>query len=520
MPEHKRETRLARLQRYLAQLTTFKALNRDAIPTNLRAKFGPTYTTDDLFSVVALPQKLTALPAAPFLVTAVTEALRASLRYRPITSLVAGEADEFCAQHARVFGSTIMTSDSDLLIHDVGHDGKVILLKDLQHDGSSLNALQFHPAKLAHDWDLGTLLPLAFAIKNHRRRSFNDFLTIARCQKMDDPEYARFVSEYITDPPVQAPLVVAVLASDTGYPASVWHNLDSRVSEFVHQTRSLWLQQEAQISEDTHVVEYDMYLGFLFDDSSRASAWNAGSQLRRLGYSLLCASSLKSARVVEYDRRGLLITPIGVSLLDGRDSMAACSIKITELLDKLLPILDHTPVEKWRFVGTYLVMKELKEDGRAVPAKSDARVLLLSGAHQGTWPSIHFSAILQAVLYSFRILQQLSRVFLALYSKNHAMVGLVELLTHLQLRLGTLPQVRDLFLPVMPSELDVEALQKSYEAVDKLFDMVGVQEDSAAAPSKKEGKKRKKNAQPTSTAAKSAQATKKASNMYAALADT
>lgn len=56
-----------------------------------------------------------------FLVPAIIDALRKHEQYWGVTRLVSGEADRFCAEDVCKQGGTVLTSDSDLLVHNFGH---------------------------------------------------------------------------------------------------------------------------------------------------------------------------------------------------------------------------------------------------------------------------------------------------------------------------------------------------------------------------------------------------------------
>lgn len=49
-----------------------------------------------------------------------------------VTIMVAGEADMHCAYLAKLTGSAVLTNDSDLILHDIGPHGSVVLLHSLE----------------------------------------------------------------------------------------------------------------------------------------------------------------------------------------------------------------------------------------------------------------------------------------------------------------------------------------------------------------------------------------------------
>ena len=80
---------------------------------------------------------VTRLPKPPFLVPAVIEALRNSQDWAPLIQVVPGEADTYCAQDVRQNGGIVLTSDSDLLVQDLGADGRVSFFWDVEYISSA-----------------------------------------------------------------------------------------------------------------------------------------------------------------------------------------------------------------------------------------------------------------------------------------------------------------------------------------------------------------------------------------------
>src|SRR5262249_10214004 len=65
------------------------------------------------------------LPYNPFTVPTVIDAIRRSPRWANITHIVPGEADAFCAAAAAEAPRTVLTTDSDLLVYDLGESSVV-----------------------------------------------------------------------------------------------------------------------------------------------------------------------------------------------------------------------------------------------------------------------------------------------------------------------------------------------------------------------------------------------------------
>lgn len=62
---------------------------------------------------------------------ATIETIRVS-KFGAVLSLVPGEADEWCARDCRAEGGFALTSDSDLLLYDLGLHGSVVFFSDCE----------------------------------------------------------------------------------------------------------------------------------------------------------------------------------------------------------------------------------------------------------------------------------------------------------------------------------------------------------------------------------------------------
>jgi len=128
LPSSKEPTRFERLNSNRKQLETFRNFHPSLItePGTSR-RIAPKSP----FSFSSTPEKLKGLPALPFLVPAVIEALNVS-RFQEQTRVVPNEADVYCAKRASLNGGTIFTSDSDLLVYDMTEKTSVVLFKDIE----------------------------------------------------------------------------------------------------------------------------------------------------------------------------------------------------------------------------------------------------------------------------------------------------------------------------------------------------------------------------------------------------
>ena len=93
-----------------------------------------------------LRRKHSRIPIPAFAVPAILEALRSSKRYGHLTHLVPGEADEFCASHVSREGGALLTSDSDLLLYDLGQTGSVVFFNDIEFAAEGITEPKLGPS--------------------------------------------------------------------------------------------------------------------------------------------------------------------------------------------------------------------------------------------------------------------------------------------------------------------------------------------------------------------------------------
>ncbi|KAK5003256.1 hypothetical protein LTR28_010393 [Elasticomyces elasticus] len=431
LPDSKKDVRISRLQQYANQLVSFRALNKDLTAA---ASVSPTSKS--------------ALPALPFLVPVVIETLLNS-RFATITRVEPGEADAYCAQHAKANGGTIFTSDSDLLVHDLGGSGKVVLFRDLEAvhiagKGTVLTASQYHPAAIAARLQLPDLVKAAFRLKEDAHRSFNACVKLAKTAAAMPAEYADFATEY------GATRVCPRLTDDsTGHPTThldkVLARLDPRISEYVRrQARLLPRPVVAPPSTQTNQIK-DVYLPFLLDDPGKTSAWRCGSSIRGLAYSVLNASSQSPGSVHEFERKGTRISFTPMDLLDREHTQTTACALFDRLRDWSSGSHALAAVQRWRLCSVRLLSRQLVEEDREVPNRADL-VSLLSNTISTTctWEMVHLHAQVQAVLYSLRMLHQMLGVFLATGKGDVEETKLAASCTPLHSLLQEMPRLHEL----------------------------------------------------------------------------
>ncbi|KAI6379971.1 hypothetical protein MCOR25_001868 [Pyricularia grisea] len=361
------------------------------------------------------------LPIPSFAVGAIHDALRQSERYGSLTKLVPEEADCYCAESVRLAGGTILTSDSDLLVFDLGEDGSVTLFQDIGAPAASKtpgSAVGFHtrtytPAKIASRLGLPKaygLSALAFEIHMDTHISPGKLLEKSKKSaaiKANPKEYELFMEQYRLSP--QDITTAAMLSLEEMKP------MDSRTSELVLQSLGPVNASASEVEASTGEAsnEIAMFLPALVDAWSRTSAWEMSTSVRALAYSIfqLAQDSVtKHSQVREY-RRLVSAKPSG-TLLDlpkGDDVEVSCT-RLTEIITKIRSIMtSQDPSLAWSVFGLH---EELRCSQEAGKQPLGLHVLTYWTNSDGTirdtasWDILHFVAQLNGLFYSLGMLRQ------------------------------------------------------------------------------------------------------------------
>ncbi|MCJ1365397.1 hypothetical protein MMC16_004518 [Acarospora aff. strigata] len=393
----------------------------------------------------SIPTQFSALPAPSFLVVAVIEALRHS-HYGTITEVVPGEADTFCAARARSHEGIVLSNDSDLLVADLGSEGSVSLFGDLslsaESTSESLRTNLFKPREMAAQLGLPDIRGLAFELTQDSTMSLHEAVRRAKSltQTVDkNALYQDFIKCYEA--------VDSSQVESTAYARCSTNSLllDPRVSELVLQYTDLALQTARNMKAEDEILEPKMYLPFLLDDPARSSAWVASSSLRELAYSLLSLSindDTKPRYIAEYGRRGHRIAATTVSLYE-REECKAHSMALTKRLQTARSSFGTLSIPDFsRVYGLYELCRWFRENDKPIPPQ-DLRKKLMGCEYQDqslwTWDDIHLSAQLQGILYSLRIVQQITA------QVTHDVEISDDWLERLHDQASTLPPVNKLF---------------------------------------------------------------------------
>ncbi|KAK4126280.1 hypothetical protein N657DRAFT_679239 [Parathielavia appendiculata] len=406
LPSSKRPERIQRLIKSYRDLIRYHSAFPAGVP-----KANPRHAIDaivELFPSAWSTEKQAKPPPPAFLVPAVIDALRDSPESGFPVKLVPGEADGFCAQHVRQHGGTVITSDSDLLVHELGEAGGVVFFADIDADiqNQKLIAPQYRPVDLCRRLSLKPergLQQLAFEVSRDPHLTVQQ--AVERVKRNEavsafGVEYSDFIEQYLS------PEVASELEKD---PIT---KLDPRISELV--LRSLRISGVVTpaaginpAAQDRNEHSLEMYLPFLLDCPSRTSAWEASKPVRELAYAALQSIRGSNIPFVSEMRRlqsvssGLKVDIPPISEIDELSatllallSRIEADLSRPELIWIVLAIYQDITMAIKRGRGYALSLEVLGQDakGRLDPC---------------SWDGLHFLAQIQATYYSLRMLRQI-----------------------------------------------------------------------------------------------------------------
>ncbi|OJD14385.1 hypothetical protein AJ78_05260 [Emergomyces pasteurianus Ep9510] len=343
-----------------------------------------------------------------------------------MTEVVPGEADVYCAIAARDWCYAVLTSDSDLLVHDLGPEGSVIFFSSIESCDSlpnekslgeepnitstiSIRATQLCPMTVAKKLGVASIQRLAYELKRHSRTSFS---TIIQRAKSDtgvvekSTSYISFMKEYD-------------LVSN-GTTAAY-----ARISYFKGVTDPKLSELYAQYELPSFTVPQEgayVYLPILIERHDRRAVWMQGSELRLIAYSLLNLKypvGQKGRRkdvVIEHMRKGQRIAPIKLTLLSQKEVEQRLEAFLTQVNALVSSIRNNEGVDDvggardqaafWRSFALYDILAHMEGEER--PSVGKLRRFLEHGycGEKLEWDDIHLHAQMQAVLYSLRLLKE------------------------------------------------------------------------------------------------------------------
>lgn len=348
------------------------------------------------------------LPTPSFLVPAVLEALCAVETYALLIKLVPGEADIFCARHVSSSGGMVITSDSDLLVHNLGPSGSVSFFGSVEfktHSGVEVaTAAEYSNflicQRLSCPPDKG-LSSLAFQVNIDPQVTLQRAILRAKEQANSEAnvsEYAVFIAQYL------APEIMdhVSLHPISGY------LLDPRVSELVLALLLPRRSPSPGVPENSTHRNPDaaMYLPFLTDSPARTSAWEISTPLRGLAYAVgRLLTTRPISAVVEYRR--LQSLPGGTRVEIPRAS--ELEQQSTGFIDNLVKIdaCVAEPELRWIVLALHQDIVWSQAHGKASVLSLDMLQANASGTLDiGSWDFVHLHAQVQGIYYSLRMLEQ------------------------------------------------------------------------------------------------------------------
>jgi hypothetical protein len=428
-----------------------------------------------LFSRGSARDSLTQFPPVPFLVPAILEALQQSQRYKPIVRVIPGEADIYCASLVRGTGGIVITSDSDLLVHDLGASGKVVFFRDMEmKKDDRLWAPIFHPVHIAGRLDLPGqrgLQALAFEMILDNNSSLTMLAAQAKVEKsakLCPDRFDDFKKEYI-NLPVQLPSAAPVPVTHLYTVQRVLWGLDPRISEFVIQfpflARVVAQPPCTAIHSSPHI-----FLPFLHDSPVRTTSWEASRGVRQVAYGILNLVAPHNERIsttFEHIRQETnssgreLQVPVNDELYGLCWSLVVTFQKLKEKIPNL------SQADLWIAVSVIEDIQFSYENSRPnLGQLVKQQVLQLKDKPQKgiSWEILHFHAQMQATYYSFRILKQIFGV-LTTYSAEE----------QLSLPIGPLREMLS-FLPPLSEVQDISHAIPTIKLIRNM-DMVKVAQE-------------------------------------------
>ncbi|KAK3940662.1 XPG domain containing-domain-containing protein [Diplogelasinospora grovesii] len=446
LPSSKRDERIKRLLQSSRSLRNYHLACPTGVPA-ARPNFVADQETVELFPASLGGSNLSAggrfngplPPPPPFLVPAIIDYLMWSEVYEPITKVVPGEADAFCARHVKKCGGAVITSDSDLLVHDLGQSGSVIFLDGIHADSSisrELKTFEFTPSnicdRLAITPDTG-LSRLAFELfmDNHLTlEQAVERLKREPAATLYPTEHAKFMEPYL----------FPETAGGEDIPAS---KLDPRISEIALRCLHRSTGSSDLPAAGVH-AGLEMYLPVLLDSPTRTSAWETSKSVRQLAYAYLPHMQDPSPLPVSEFRRLQQSPSTGTPTdVPHRSLTARDAAKLTSLIRRIQSG-GTSPEVAWVIFSIILDIENtyLQGKGHQPLSLQILRQEFLGELDECSWDFVHFCAQVQATLYSLRMLRKILR-FTDQVKKDPETPGFSTALDGISMSLVLLPLWRD-----------------------------------------------------------------------------
>ncbi|KAI5923624.1 XPG domain containing-domain-containing protein [Camillea tinctor] len=415
LPPSKWDVRRARLIKQSDNTKKLLLSSRSGAPVHLSRLFR-NVKTDMSITRVHISRMHDNSPRPPFLVPAVLEELVRSEHWGPLIKVVPGEADMFCAEDVRLNGGTVITTDSDFLVKDLGPNGSLAFFADIEapkrlsddDEKPSIGAYKVSPYEVCKQIGIADPDGISRAAFESRqgRFSFPEALEhIKAGMKHDEAESLRYhdfmqehrMTEYISP---SHPIL------------DIISTLDPRISEVVVQ--SLLLRD--QTTGPRGPGHLSIFLPVLIEHHDMKSAWYMSTPVRQLAYSVLCSNS---DHIIEYRVLDQSTAVPGRQVEIPRPEEAVSEFaQLVETLSKL----GNGPLQgDLRWFG-FATCQDIGWSASEERTSQLANLIYhvtdeLDEMKKYSWDLIHFTASFHASLYSLRILKQLLGV--ATFTKQH-----------------------------------------------------------------------------------------------------
>lgn len=429
---------MSRVVKNFASLTKFHNQRIDSCPANL------LISRDDRIDIFAQRNCYeSAIISQPLLVPSVLEGLRNS-EFKSRIHLVPGEADTFCAAHLAEcqHGGIVLTSDSDLLVHEMG-DGRVAFFRDMEtnHDNDWMASI-YNVEEICRRNELPKHVGarrLCYEIYCDPHKSFQRAVADCTFPVQFPDEYEQFCKQYLLQKTSYTPITIYEHEMTLD-------NLDPRVSELV-------LQFARFIPNTVTPENVNVFLPSLIENPLRGSAWASSAPIRELAYFVL-QSFINGKVVIREHRRPQMVEQKGIAAQNF--NITDASTLARDIRKHMKKIKELATSHQWMMLCLKLDVDECQARGKPCIALKTLQQPHTEIPRQLSWDLIHFAAQLQASFYSFRIIHQIFTTLPEPIFKT-----LPEVVLHLHNELATFPPLAEFpeILDILNFLRDVEELK-------------------------------------------------------------
>ncbi|GKT59488.1 DNA replication initiation factor CDC45 [Colletotrichum tofieldiae] len=483
LPTSKSEVRLERILKVSSSLKSYRSGFPNGCPArqiaSTRISLPPLFPTD------APKRDQPLIPPPPFLVAAIVDKLCQTTKYATLVRLVPGEADAYCAEDVLRNGGTILTSDSDLTIHDL-KTGAVAFFRDLHvasaSERDSLVGSKFSPSDIAKRLQLPEeqgMRRFGYELAKSSRPKFAQVLENCKGDVSDPDEFRNFCVPYQTLETTDWSDVPVLSGIDNP-------TLDARLSEVVLQCVG-YSGVAKPPPGDSGAEGCMMCLPPLLDCPARASAWDSSASIRQLAYSLTCLLRPGAVSHVREYRR------IYSGANQGKHVAMLPRPWIKDSMDSLLATLSQAKrdlkheVSAWQAVAVQLVLAYAQEEDKQEACLNSIKQVLsvAKDSNLVPWDVVHLSAQIQATLYSLRILAQVLDLMYEIKAEKP-----VQGSKQLRELLATLPPLTE--YPSVNGTIVLLASMKANNALAKITAALNLPEEALLPSKESKGQKKKR----------------------------